>query len=176
GAKITVNSATMLNKGFEVMEARWLFGLRAEQIEVVIHPESIIHSFVEFEDGALKAQLGTPDMRLPIQYALTFPYRMEVVGHEQWNPMEPLTFNQVDRLKYPCLGLAYEAMEQGGLMPTVLNAASEVAVGAFLEHRIGYGEIFGVIERAMESFNNEKITTFERIIEVNAAIMGGIKL
>jgi len=151
GPKITVDSATMLNKGFEVIEAHWLFGVPAARIEVVVHPQSVIHSMVEFEDGALKAQLGTPDMHVPIQYALTYPRRLEIAG-EKFNfaANRALTFLEPDLERFPLLALAYRALEKGGNAPCVLNAANEVAVGAFLERRIGFGAIRRVIERTME--------------------------
>lgn len=169
GAKITIDSATMVNKGFEVIEAGWLFGLRPDQIEVVIHPESIIHSFVEFEDRAIKAQMGNPDMRLPIQYALTFPRRLPMPYLDEYNPMEALTFRPVDARKYPCLSLAYNAMRAGGIMPCVMNAANEVAVEAFLKGRISYLRIAEIIDRALQETPNEKITSIEHIFETNLA-------
>ena len=150
GAKITIDSATLLNKGFEVIEARWLFGVRPEQIEVVVHPQSIIHSMVEFDDGAIKAQLGTPDMHLPIQYALTFPQR--------WNStQEPFsfarctgfTFEQPDRERFPALQLAFEALARGGNSCCTLNAANEKAVAAFLDRQIGFTEIPRIIETTL---------------------------
>lgn len=165
GAKITIDSATMVNKGFEVIEAGWLFGLRAEQIEVVIHPQSIIHSFVEFEDHAMKAQMGCPDMRLPIQYALTFPERLPMPSLEAYNPMQPLTFHEVDTRKYPCLPLAYDAMRASGTMPCVMNAANEVAVAAFLGQTIPYTAIFEVIDATMQHMPNEKLTNMEQIYQ-----------
>lgn len=167
GAKITIDSATMVNKGFEVIEAGWLFGLKPEQIDVVIHPQSIIHSFVEFEDRAIKAQLGIPDMRLPIQYALTFPNRLPMPSLAQYNPLASLTFREVDARKYPCLSLAYNAMREGGVMPCVMNAANEVAVDAFLKGRISYPEIAQIIDRAMQSADNHKIESLEQIFEID---------
>lgn len=151
GAKVTIDSATMLNKGFEVIEARWLFGLNPDQIGVVVHPQSIIHSFVEFEDGALKAQLGTPDMRLPIQYALSFPERISL-GGERYNPATGgnLTFCEPDPLKYPCLDIAYQAMRAGGGAPCVMNAAGEVAVAAFLSQRIRFTDIAVLLAETLD--------------------------
>ncbi len=151
GAKITIDSATMMNKGFEVIEARWLFGAHPSQIEVVIHPQSVIHSMVEFADGAVKAQLGTPDMRLPIQYALTFPQRWPLEGERlDLARCGRLTFLQADFEKFPNLGLAYEALDRGGNSCCVLNAANEVAVTAFLERRIGFRQITTVLEKTLE--------------------------
>lgn len=151
GAKITIDSATMMNKGFEVIEARWLFGVTAEQIEVVVHPETIIHSMVQFEDGAIKAQLGVPDMHLPIQYALTFPERMHI-DSERFRFEDAMTWNfyKPDLAKFPNLALAYEALRRGGNAACVMNAANEVAVAAFLARKIGFMDINRVIERTME--------------------------
>jgi len=151
GPKITVDSATMLNKGFEVIEAHWLFGVPAERIEVVVHPQSVVHSMVEFEDGALKAQLGTPDMHIPIQYALTYPHRLEIAGEKFSFADNPsLTFLQPDLERFPLLALAYRALTMGGNAPCVVNAANEVAVEAFLAERIGFGQICTVVERTLE--------------------------
>lgn len=147
GAKITIDSATLVNKGFEVIEAHWLFGLPAEKIDVLIHPQSVVHSMVEFEDGAIKAQLGTPDMRLPIQYALTFPVRNDYGGQRFDFIKNPeLTFEAVDGERFPALALAYDCLRRGGSAPCVMNAANEVAVAAFLNGRIGYTDIVRVIE------------------------------
>lgn len=148
GCKITIDSATMMNKGFEVMEARWLFGVPAERIEVLVHPQSVVHSMVEFADGAVKAQLGTPDMRLPIQYALTFPQRVAVAGSERLS-LSDLTFCAPDISRFPCLEYAYEALRLGGNAGCVLNAANEVAVAAFLAGRIGFTEIARLIEKVV---------------------------
>ncbi len=138
GAKITVDSSTLVNKGFEVIEAHWLFGLPAEKIDVLVHPQSVVHSMVEFEDGAIKAQLGTPDMRLPIQYALTFPERPDYGGARfDFARSSTLTFEEVDDDKFPALGIAYECLRRGGTAPCTMNAANEVAVAAFLQGRIG---------------------------------------
>lgn len=167
GAKITVDSATMLNKGFEVIEAKWLFGAEKEQIEVVIHPQSIIHSMVEFNDGAVKAQLGCPDMRLPIQYALTFPNRLPMEMCQRYNPIESLSFTEVDFKRYPCLKLSFNALNAGAIMPTVLNAAGEVAVKAFLNREIMYGDIQKVIEKAMDKTTNEKLESIDQIVIVD---------
>lgn len=163
GAKVTIDSATMLNKGFEVIEARWLFGMTPDKIGVVVHPQSIIHSFVEFEDGALKAQLGTPDMRLPIQYALSFPQRTSL-GGERYNPATggALTFSEPDPLKYPCLGIAYDAMAAGGSAPCVMNAAGEVAVSAFLSGQIAFTRIATLIADTLSATAQSSPTTLQQ--------------
>ncbi len=157
GRKITIDSATMMNKGFEVIEARWLFGLMPKDIEVVIHPQSVIHSMVEFEDGAVKAQLGTPDMRLPIQYALTYPHRFALAGERLH--LGDLTFCEPDAGKYPCLGLAYRALEMGGNAGCALNAANEAAVEAFLSGRIRFTDIARIIERTLDKVPHVKEMT-----------------
>ena len=157
GAKITIDSATLVNKGFEVVEARWLFELSGEQIDVLVHPQSIVHSMVEFRDGALKAQLGTPDMRVPIAYALSFPDRLDLpesFGRLSFADYPALTFEPVDEKRYPALGLVREAMAAGGTALCALNAANEVAVAAFLEGRIGFLDIMRVIRTAVERVEN----------------------
>lgn len=147
GAKITIDSATLMNKGFEVIEARWLFDLRPEQIEVVVHPQSIIHSMVQFTDGSIKAQLGVPDMRLPIQYALTFPERLDCpTPRLDFFSISDLSFQRPDTNRFPCLGIAYEALRQGGNIPCAVNAANEIAVAAFLNNRISFPAISRTIE------------------------------
>lgn len=153
GPKVTIDSASMMNKGLEMIEARWLFGVEPENIKAVVHPQSIIHSMVEFEDGSLKAQLGVPDMRLPIQYALTYPERLPN-STQPFNPFEQgtLTFERADTERFPCLRLAYEAAERGGNLPAIMNAANEVAVQAFLEEKIRFTQIADIIEKAMSSF------------------------
>ena len=151
GAKITIDSASMMNKGFEVMEAKWLFGVGAEDIEVVVHPQSVIHSMVQFADGAIKAQLGTPDMRLPIMYALTYPTRLSSsFDRIDWNTLKELTFEKPDLDLFPNLRHAYTALAEGGNIPCVVNAANEVCVAAFLEERIKFTDMPKLIERAME--------------------------
>ena len=152
GAKITIDSATMMNKGFEMIEACWLFGVRPSDVEVVVHPESIVHSAVRFADGAVKAQLGLPDMRLPIQYALSFPERLPLEGNDGPDlfSLGRLTFERPDVDRFPCLQLAYDAAEQGGNVPCVMNAANEVANAAFREGRIAFPAIAEVIARAMQ--------------------------
>ena len=147
GAKITIDSATLMNKGLEVIEAKWLFGVSAEQIEVVVHPQSIIHSMVQFEDGSIKAQMGLPDMRLPIQYALGYPHRMKA-DFPRFDFMQypTLTFEKPDSGTFRNLAIAYDALDKGGNVPCVINAANEVAVAAFLNDEIGFLEISDVIE------------------------------
>lgn len=146
GAKITIDSATMMNKAFEIIEARWLFGIPSERIEAVVHPQSIVHSMVEFKDGAVKAQLGLPDMRLPIAYALGLATRLD--GAERPLPLEryaTLSFEQPDHNRFPCLSLAREALSKGGNTACVINAANEIAVAAFLKDRIGFNDIYRII-------------------------------
>lgn len=151
GAKITIDSASMMNKGFEVIEAKWLFGVRPGQIEVVVHPQSVIHSMVEFEDGAVKAQLGVPDMRLPIQYAFSYPKRVHLsVGRLDFFKYNTLTFEKPDTSRFRNLALAYEALHRGGNMPCIVNAANEVAVAAFLHDKISFLGMSDVIEESME--------------------------
>lgn len=151
GPKITVDSATLMNKGLEVMEARWLFDLPLERIAVVIHPQSIVHSLVEFQDGALLAQMGPPDMRLPIAYALSYPERLVLPQSGlDLTRLPGLTFLEPDLEKFPCLGLAWEAARAGGSLPIVLNAANEVAVAAFLQGRLPFGGIPRIIRRIMD--------------------------
>lgn len=155
GRKVTIDSASMMNKGLEMIEAKWLFGVEPKQIKAVIHPQSIIHSMVEFEDGCLKAQLGVADMRLPIQYALMYPDRLPN-NSKSFNPFEndTLTFEQPDFDRFPCLALAYEAIEKGGNTPAVMNAANEVAVQAFLDGRIRFTQIADIIAKAMNTFSH----------------------
>jgi 1-deoxy-D-xylulose-5-phosphate reductoisomerase len=150
GAKITIDCATMVNKGFEVIEARWLFGTPADQISVLIHPQSIVHSMVEFEDGAIKAQLGTPDMHLPISYALTFPERKSRPEERFDFLANPnLSFREVDRVKYPALDVAYDCLRRGGTAACTMNGANEVAVAAFLAGRIRFLDIVRSIEQSL---------------------------
>ena len=151
GAKITIDSATLVNKGFEVIEARWLFGMPAERISVLIHPQSVVHSMVEFEDGAIKAQLGTPDMHLPIGFALLFPRRAARAAEQFSFADNPtLTFAEPDREKYPALDMAYDCLRRGGTAACTMNGANEVAVAAFLAKRCGYLDIVRTIEHALE--------------------------
>lgn len=150
GAKITIDSASMMNKGFEVIEAKWLFGIRPDQIEVVVHPQSVIHSMVQFEDGSVKAQLGMPDMRLPIQYAFSYPYRIQSSFERiDFTKCTNLTFEQPDTKRFRNLALAYEAMNKGGNLPCIVNAANEVVVAAFLRDEIGFLQMSDVIEQTM---------------------------
>jgi 1-deoxy-D-xylulose-5-phosphate reductoisomerase len=150
GAKITIDSASMMNKGFEMIEAKWLFGVRPEQIEVVVHPQSVIHSMVQFEDGSIKAQMGLPDMRLPIQYAFSYPDRIySSVERLDFTKCAGLTFEQPDTTRFRNLALAYEALCQGGNMPCIVNAANEIAVAAFLRDKISFLGMSDVIERTM---------------------------
>jgi 1-deoxy-D-xylulose-5-phosphate reductoisomerase len=152
GAKISVDSATLMNKGLEMIEAKWLFNLKPEQIDVVIHPQSVIHSMVQFEDGSIKAQMGYPDMKLPIQYALGFPARIKNdFPRFQFRKYPNLSFEEPDYKTFRNLGLAIEAMQSGGNKPCVLNAANEIAVWAFLKNRIGFLDITAVVEKTMES-------------------------
>lgn len=171
GRKITVDSSTLVNKGLEVMEAKWLFGVKAEQIQVVVHPQSVIHSAVEYEDGAVIAQLGTPDMRLPIQYALYYPKRRSLSG-KRLNLFElgSLTFEQPDTKTFHGLSLAYEAMERGGNMPTIFNAANEKAVALFLEHRISWAGITELIEDCMNGVPYRRSPGLEEILETEADV------
>ena len=151
GAKITIDSATMMNKGFEVIEAKWLFGVPAEKIHVVVHPESVIHSMVEFRDGAVIAQLGCPDMRLPIALAMAFPERLALEGKRlNFSELKGLSFFEPDREKFPCLQLAFDAIGRGGNIPCAMNAANEAAVAAYLKDRIGFYDISRTIERVMD--------------------------
>lgn len=150
GAKITIDSATLMNKGFEVIEAKWLFGVRPEQIQVVVHPQSVIHSAVQFEDGAVKAQLGVPDMRLPIQYAFSYPQRLSLNGDRlDLFQMQSLTFEAPDTDRFPCLRLAYEALNKGGNVPCIVNAANEIVNRAFIDDLIPYTRIAEIIEQTM---------------------------
>lgn len=151
GAKISIDSATLMNKGFEVIEAKWLFHLKPNQIDVIVHPESIVHSLIQFTDGSIKAQCGLPDMKLPIQYALYYPKRKNN-NFERFSFLDypTLHFEQPDRESFPCLSLAYEAMMKGGNMPCILNAANEIAVQAFLEDRIKFLQIPSLIEKSMQ--------------------------
>ena len=151
GAKITIDSATMMNKGFEVIEAKWLFGVRYDQIEVLVHPQSIVHSAVQFRDGAVKAQLGTPDMRLPILYALAFPERVKSrLPRIDWTQTSSLTFEQADTQRFECLQLAYDAIAKGGNMPCILNAANEVANQAFRNGQCSFLQIAEMIAYTMQ--------------------------
>ena len=151
GAKITIDSATMMNKGFEVIEAKWLFGVDADKIQVLVHPQSIVHSAVQFADGAVKAQLGVPDMRLPIQYAFSFPKRLHLTSERLDLFAQPLEFFEPDTDKFRCLALSFDAIRKGGNMPCILNAANEIVNRAFLEDRCGFLQMSDVIEKTMQT-------------------------
>ena len=168
GAKITIDSATLMNKGLEVIEARWLFNLKPEQIQVVIHPQSIIHSMVQFEDGSLKAQMGLPDMKLPIQYAMAFPQRIPNT-FPRYNFKQPntLQFDEPDLKTFRNLALALEAMKQGGNMPCILNAANEIAVYAFLKNLIGFLDMTDVVEKTMQNVAHIAEPTLEDYFETD---------
>jgi 1-deoxy-D-xylulose-5-phosphate reductoisomerase len=151
GAKITIDSASMMNKGFEVIEAKWLFDVKPEQIEVVVHPQSIVHSMVQFQDSSIKAQMGLPDMKLPIQYAFTFPQRLHTdFKRLDFRDYQTLTFLEPDINKFRNLGFAFEAMRRGGNMACILNAANEVVVDAFLKRKVGFLQMSDIIEQVMQ--------------------------
>jgi len=171
GAKITIDSASMMNKGFEVIEAKWLFGLKVEQIDVIVHPQSIVHSIVQFRDGAMKAQMGLPDMRLPIQYALSFPERLaSEFKRFSFLDYPKLTFEQPNTKNFRNLALAFEALHQGGNMPCVLNAANEVVVQAFLSDRISFLQMPEIIEEAMNKAVFIKNPNLEDYIQTDMEI------
>ena len=170
GAKITIDSASMMNKGFEVIEAKWLFGVPVEKIQVLVHPQSIVHSAVQFTDGAIKAQLGAPDMRLPIQYALSFPERLASdFPRADLFALRDLTFEEPDLARFPNLGLAYEAMRRGGNIPCVLNAANEVANLAFREGRCGFLQMSDIIAETMNKADFIQKPTYEDYVATDAA-------
>lgn len=169
GAKITIDSASMMNKGFEVIEAKWLFGVKPEQIEVVVHPQSVIHSMVEFKDGAVKAQLGVPDMRLPIQYAFSYPKRESLSGERlDFMKCNTLTFEAPDTKRFRNLSFAYEAMNRGGNMACILNAANEVVVAAFLKDQISFLGMSDVIEKTMNKVAFISNPTYHDYVETDA--------
>ena len=168
GKRITVDSATLMNKGLEVIEARWLFDIPAEKIDIMVHPQSVMHSMVEFVDGSVVGQLGTADMRQPIQYALTYPERLSSpVPPLDWNLVSRLDFMQPDRRKFPCISLAYRAIEAGGTAPAVLNAADEIAVEAFLNRKISFSDIPKLIAGTLEAHKPNKADRLETIIEAD---------
>lgn len=168
GAKITIDSATLMNKGFEMIEAKWLFDISPEDIQVVVHPESIIHSAVQFTDGSVKAQLGVPDMRLPIQYAFTYPARLHLDGERlDLFALKQMNFESADMKRFPCLRLAYEAIEKGGTVPCVLNAANEVVNLAFREGFIKYLDIAKIIEETMNALPVLLHPSLEQLIEID---------
>lgn len=168
GAKITIDSATMMNKGFEVIEAKWLFGVEPKQIEVLVHPQSIIHSAVQFEDGAVKAQLGVPDMRLPIQYAFSFPKRLPLTSERLDWFSKPLEFFKPDMQKFRCLAMAFEALEKGGNMACIVNAANEIANRAFLEDRCGFLQMSDIIAETMQRCTFDANPTYDTYIATDA--------
>lgn len=169
GAKITIDSASLMNKGFEVMEAKWLFGVPAEKIEVLVHPQSVVHSGVQFKDGAVKAQLGVPDMRLPIQYAFSFPKRLPLNGDRlDLFSTRKLEFFKPDVQKFPCLRLAYEAISEGGNMPCILNAANEVANAAFRRGECSFLGMAEVIERTMRQASFYKTPNLDTYFQTDA--------
>ena len=165
GQKITIDSASMFNKALEIIEAKWLFGVQPEQIQVAVHPQSIIHSMVEFEDGAVKAQLGAPDMRVPILYAMTYPDRMQTgVRRLDFNLLKNLEFFEPDLDKFPAIRLAYEVLNAGGAAPCVLNAANEVAAWAFLDGKIRFGRIYEIVESVLQKTGVLKADTLEAVL------------
>lgn len=165
GAKVTVDAATLMNKGFEVIEAKWLFGLRLEQIRVVVHPQSVVHSYVEFVDGSLLAQLGVPDMKIPIQYAMTYPDRLPTPSERlRLTQLRTLTFEEPDVERFPCLSLAYEAARLGGTMPAVLSGADEVAVQAFLDRRLPFDQIPNVVAETMKRHTPKNRPSLEELL------------
>ena len=169
GNKITIDSATLMNKGLEVMEAKWLFGVDVDQIEVLVHPQSIVHSAVEYEDGAIVAQLGEPDMRVPIQYALTYPKRVKnPFPRVDFTQRNNLTFDKPDMETFKCLSLAYRALKTGGTLPAVLNGANEVAVARFLKGDIGFLDIPELIEQTMDAYTVKYEYTLEDLLEADA--------
>lgn len=171
GKKITVDSSTLVNKGLEVIEAKWLFGVEPEKIQVVVHPQSIIHSMVEYADGGIMAQLGMPDMKLPIQYALFYPDRRPMDGRRvDFFDLSSITFERPDMETFRGLKMAYEAIAAGGSMPTVYNAANEKAVALFLERKIKFPEIYNLIQQAMESHKVIAAPSIEEILETEAAV------
>ena len=166
GAKISVDSATLMNKGLEMIEAKWLFNLQPDQIQVVIHPQSIIHSMVQFEDGSIKAQMGLPDMKLPIQYALAFPQRISnQFPRYDFKRPNTLTFEEPDLRTFRSLALAIDALYKGGNMPCILNAANEIAVYAFLKNRIGFLDMTEMVERTINKIKFIEKPTLEELFE-----------
>lgn len=168
GAKITIDSATMMNKGFEVIEAKWLFGVPADKIQVLIHPQSIVHSAVQFADGAVKAQLGVPDMRLPIQYALTYPDRIHLNEDRLDLFKQPLEFFEPDLDKFRCLALAFEAIKKGGNMPCIVNAANEIVNRGFLEDKCGFTQMSDIIEKTMSRVSFSSAPDYDTYVSTDA--------
>lgn len=168
GAKITIDSATLMNKGLEVIEARWLFGMDMERISVVVHPESIIHSMVEYCDGCVIAQLGEPDMRAPISYAISYPGRVESgVKRLDLAELSKLTFEKPDAVRFPCLALAYDAIKHGMTYPAVLNASNEIAVDAFLKKQISFDDIARIVKSTLDSHDAKQVETIEEIVDID---------
>ena len=171
GAKITIDSASLMNKGFEIIEAKWLFGVTPEQIEVVVHPQSIIHSMVQFADGSIKAQLGMPDMKLPIQYAFTYPDRLKTnFPRFDFDLCNQFTFERPDLERFRNLAYAYHAMDKGGNMPCILNAANEVVVAEFLKDKIGFLEMSDIIEKIMQTATFIAKPTYEDYVQTDALV------
>lgn len=169
GAKITIDSASMMNKGFEVIEAKWLFGVKATQIQVLVHPQSIVHSAVQFDDGAVKAQLGVPDMRLPIQYAFSYPKRLTLSGERlDLFKTRSLEFFEPDLKKFRCLALAFEAIEKGGNMPCIVNAANEIVNRGFLEEKCGFLQMSDIIAETMQRCTYDASPTYDTYIATDA--------
>jgi 1-deoxy-D-xylulose-5-phosphate reductoisomerase len=169
GAKITIDSATMMNKGFEVIEAKWLFGVEARQIQVLVHPQSIVHSAVQFHDGAVKAQLGVPDMRLPIQYAFSFPQRLSLSGDRlDLFTSQKLEFFEPDLKKFRCLALAFEAIDRGGNMPCIVNAANEIVNRGFLDDQCGFLQMADIIAETMQRATFDKNPSYDTYIASDA--------
>ena len=169
GAKITIDSATMMNKGFEVIEAKWLFGVKASQIQVLVHPQSIVHSAVQFEDGAVKAQLGVPDMRLPIQYAFSYPRRLPLSGSRlDLFAAQHLDFFEPDLKKFRCLALAFEAIQKGGNMPCIVNAANEIVNRGFLEDKCTFLKMSDIIAETMQRCTFDATPNYDTYIATDA--------
>ncbi len=168
GAKITIDSASMMNKGFEVIEAKWLFGVPADRIQVLVHPQSIVHSAVQFHDGSVKAQLGVPDMRLPIQYAFSFPQRLPLSGQRLDLFKHPLEFFEPDLNKFQCLALAFEAIAKGGNMPCIVNAANEIVNRAFLDDQCGFLQMGEIIAKTMQRVAFDASPSYETYVETDA--------
>ena len=167
GAKITIDSASMMNKGFEVIEAKWLFGVEASQIQVLVHPQSVVHSAVQFEDGSVKAQLGVPDMRLPIQYAFSYPKRLTLSGERLDLFRHPLEFFEPDLRKFRCLAMAYEALDRGGNMPCILNAANEIVNRGFLEDQCGFLQMGDIIAETMSRTTYIAAPAYDDLIQTD---------
>ena len=170
GPKITIDSASLMNKALEVIEAHWLFGMPADKIDVIVHPQSIVHSFVEFVDGSVLAQLGPPDMRLPIQYALTWPHRVDgCTRMMDWSSLRDLHFEPLDHDRFPSVRLAYRAIDAGGTAGAVLNAANEAAVQAFLDGSIQFSSITQLVSATMDSVPNTPVRSLDDIFEADRA-------